>query len=107
MYKKNLIDDDSRYLLVIIKPNLSQYLILNIIKDVKEENKIIYHSGSLFEDDIYNEAYSDNIINKIKFYLEHDIILVLKIYPQLMLHYKIYLIKDLLILKLNNLQKFL
>ena len=76
--KNNLTDDDSRYLLLITKSNLSHYLVLNIIKDVREENKIIYYLGSLFEDDIFNEAYSAKTINKIKYYLEHDIILVLK-----------------------------
>ena len=76
--KNNLDSDYSRYLLLIMKSNLSQYLILNIIKDIKEENKIIYYLGSLFEDDLYNEAYSAKTINKIKFYLEHDIILILK-----------------------------
>ena len=76
--KNNLEGDDSRYLLLIMKSNLSQYLILNIIKDIKEENKIIYYLGSLFEDDIFNEAYSAKTINKIKYYLEQDIILILK-----------------------------
>ena len=76
--KNNLESDDSRYLLLIMKSNLNQYLVLNILKNIKEDNKIIYYLGSLFEDDIYNEAYSAKSINKIKFYLEHDIILVLK-----------------------------
>ena len=76
--KNNLYSEDSRYLLLIMKSNLSQYLILNILKYIKEDNKIIYYLGSLFEDDIYNEAYSAKTINKIKFYLEHDIILILK-----------------------------
>ena len=61
-----------------MKSNLSQYLILNIIKDIKEENKIIYYLGSLFEDDIFNEAYSAKTINKIKYYLEHYNNLILK-----------------------------
>ena len=76
--KNNIDNDDSRYLLLIMKSNLSQYLILNIIRDIKEENKIIYYLGSLFEDDIFNEAYAAKTINKIKYYLEHDIILILK-----------------------------
>ena len=76
--KNNLNDEDGRFLLLIMKSNLSQYLILNITKDVREENKIFYYLGSLFEDDIFNEAYSAKTINKIKYYLEHDIILILK-----------------------------
>ena len=61
-----------------MKSNLSQYLILRILNSEKEENKIFYYLGSLFEDDIYNEAYCAKTINKIKYYLEHDIILILK-----------------------------
>ena len=76
--KNNLNDEDSRYLLLIMKSNLSQYLILRILNSEKEENKIFYYLGSLFEDDIYNEAYCAKTINKIKYYLEHDIILILK-----------------------------
>ncbi len=76
--KSNLNEEDSRYLLLIMKSNLSQYLILNILKSESEDNKIFYYLGSLFEDDIYNEAYCAKAINKIKYYLEHDIILILK-----------------------------
>ena len=77
--KNNINDEDSRYLLLIMKSNLSQYLILKILKSESEENKIFYYYlGSLFEDDLYNEAYSAKSINKIKYYLEHDIILILK-----------------------------
>ena len=76
--KNNINDEDSRYLLLIMKSNLSQYLILKILKNESEENKIFYYLGSLFEDDIYNEAYCAKAINKIKYYLEHDIILILK-----------------------------
>ena len=76
--KSNINDEDSRYLLLIMKSNLSQYLILRILRAETEENKIFYYLGSLFEDDIYNEAYCAKTINKIKYYLEHDIILILK-----------------------------
>ena len=76
--KNNLNEEDSRYLLLIMKSNLSQYLILRILNSEKEENKIIYYLGSLFEDDVYNEVYCAKAINKIKYYLEHDIILILK-----------------------------
>ena len=77
--KNNIIEEeDNRYLLLIMKSNLSQYLILNILKDFKDEEKIVYFLGSLFEEDIYNEAYSAKAINKIQYYLEQDIILILK-----------------------------
>ena len=75
--KNNLEDKDSRFLLLIMKSNLSHYLILNILTKLNKD-KIFYYLGSLFEDDIYNEAYCAKTINKIKYYLEHDLILILK-----------------------------
>ena len=63
--KNNINDENSRYLLLIMKSNLRQYLILKILKSESEENKIFYNWGSLFEDDLYNEAYSAKSINKI------------------------------------------
>ena len=74
--KNNINEDDTRFLLLIMKSNLSQYLILQILKE--ENKKYFYYLGSLFEDDIYNEAYCAKAINKIKFYLENDIVLILK-----------------------------
>ena len=74
--KNNLNDNDGRYLLLIMKANLSQYLILQILKS--EQRKYFYYLGSLFEDDIYSEAYSAKAINKIRYYLELDNILILK-----------------------------
>ena len=45
--KMNLNDNDSRYLLLIMKSNLTQYLILKILKGEKKENKIFYYLESL------------------------------------------------------------
>ena len=74
--KNNIIDVDSRYLLLIMKSNLGQYLILQLLKSF--EKKYIYYLGSLFDDDIYSETYCARAINKIKYYLEQDIVLILK-----------------------------
>ena len=74
--KNNLNEDDSRYLLLIMKSNLGEYLILQILKNL--EKNYFYYLGSLFDEDVYNENYSAKAINKIKFYLEHDIVLILK-----------------------------
>ena len=76
--KMNLNDDDSRYLLLIMKSNLAQYLVLKILNGEKKKNKIIYYLGSLFEEDIESEAYCAKALNKIKYYLEQDIVLILK-----------------------------
>ena len=78
LIKNNIKDNESRYLLLITKSNLSQYLIRQMIKSEQEEREIIYYLGSLFEEDIYNEAYSAKAITQIKYYLEEPIILVLK-----------------------------
>ena len=78
LIKKNIKDNESRYLLLITKSSLSQYLVKQIIKSEQEEREIVYYLGSLFEDDIYSEAYSAKAITQIKYYLEEPIILVLK-----------------------------
>ena len=78
LIKNNIKNNESRYLLLITKSNLSQYLVRQMIKSDQEEREIIYYLGSLFEEDIYNEAYSAKAITQIKYYLEEPIILVLK-----------------------------
>ena len=77
LIEDNIKDNERRYLLLITKSNLSQYLVKQIIKN-QEEREIIYYLGSLFEEDIYSEAYSAKAITQIKYYLEEPIILVLK-----------------------------
>ena len=74
--KNNIIEVDSRYLLLIMKSNLGEYLIMQLLKSL--DKKYFYYLGSLFDDDVYNEAYSAKAINKIRFYLEHEIVLILK-----------------------------
>ena len=78
LISNNIKDNESRYLLLITKSNLSQYLVRQMLKAEQEEREIIYYLGSLFEEDIYNEAYSAKAITQIKYYLEEPIILVLK-----------------------------
>ena len=78
LIKNNIKDNESRYLLLITKSNLSQYLVKQILKSDQEEREVIYYLGSLFEEDIYSEAYSAKAITQIKYYLEEPIILVLK-----------------------------
>ena len=74
--KNNITEVDSRYLLLIMKSNLGEYLIMQMLKTL--DKKYFYYLGSLFDDDVYNEAYSAKAINKIRFYLEHEIVLILK-----------------------------
>ena len=74
----NINDFESRFLLLITQASLSQYLVMQIIKKEEEERDYFYYLGSLFEQDKFNETYSAKAINKIRFYLEQPIILILK-----------------------------
>ena len=78
LISNNIKDNESRYLLLITKSNLSQYLVKKMVKSDQEEREIIYYLGSLFEEDLYSEAYSAKVITRIKYYLEEPIILILK-----------------------------
>ena len=66
----------SRFLLLITE-SLSQYLIMQMLKEDHNDKEYIYYLGSLFEEDKFNEIYSTKAITKIKYYLE-PIILILK-----------------------------
>ncbi len=74
----NIKDNESRYLLLITQSSLSQYLVIQMLKEEQDEREIIYYLGSLFEEDKYNEIYSSKAITKIKYYLGEPIILILK-----------------------------
>ena len=74
--KNNINEIDSRYLLLIMKSNLGEYLILQILRTLGK--KYFYYLGSLFDEDVYNENYCAKAINKIRFYLEYDNVLILK-----------------------------
>ena len=83
--KENLKDNTSRYLLIITKSSISQFLIDTILKELKKE--YIFFLGSRFEDDINTEEYSAKIIHKIQVCMEKGTITVFKnlesIYPSL------------------------
>ena len=74
----NINDNESRFLLLITQSTLSQYLIMQLLKEENNDKEYIYLLGSLFEEDKFNEIYSTKQITKIKYYLEQPIILILK-----------------------------
>ena len=85
--KENINDKGSRYLLLISKSSMSNY-ILNIIlneEDVKKD--FTFYIGSGFEKDIHSEQYSLKILNKVQLQMEHNKVLVLteleSVYPAL------------------------
>ena len=87
--KKNLIeninDNTSRYILIITKSSISQFLIDTILNELKKN--YIFFFGSRFEDDINKEEYSSKNIHKIQICMEQGFITVFKnlesIYPSL------------------------
>ena len=97
--QENINDENSRYLLLITDSYLSQDLLNYIIEEINEiKNKINnenekkevfkkYYSGSKFKLDKNNILYSNDMLNKIKYQMETENILILKdldsIYPSL------------------------
>ena len=83
--KENLRDKSNRYLLIITKSSISQFLINTILNELKK--KYVFFLGSRFEDDINTEEYSAKIIHKIQICMEKGTITVFKnlesIYPSL------------------------
>ena len=78
--EKNLNDSNSRYLMIISEGNdgsdIIKYLLESKIK--KEKDKCIELVGSKYKKDIKSGKYSEEILNKIKYLMEKDFILILK-----------------------------
>ena len=83
--KENLMDEFSRYLLVISKSAASIFLISNILPETKKDYNL--YVGSQFSQDHHSEEYSLKILNKIQMRMEEDKVLILKnlepVYPAL------------------------
>ena len=81
----NIKDKDSRFLLLISPQSISKFIIDFILTSSNIQYN--YFIGSYFEDDIKDENYSIEILNKIKICLEQGNILCLQnfesIYPSL------------------------
>ena len=82
---ENIEDLKSRYLLVISKPSLSEFLLTSILK--KKNKEYNYYKGSPFEDDLKSEEYILKILNKVQLDMEQDKVLILNnlgtVYPGL------------------------
>ena len=84
--KSSLKDPESRYILIISKGSLGPYLVNYILnypdEDEKEGNQIPreyrFYTGSQFENDISEETYTVNMINKIQVCMDSDLVLVLQ-----------------------------
>ncbi len=74
--KENILDSTSRYLLIITKSSISQFLI-TLILDKLKKNHVFYY-GSNFEEDILEGYYSAKILNKIQVTMSSDNVMILK-----------------------------
>ena len=88
---ENIKDKDSRYLLLVSKSSISNYLLNSILssdefkKDFKKE--LSFYIGSGFTKDVHSEGYGLKILNKIQVQMEQNKILLLTdleaVYPSL------------------------
>ena len=87
--KENLVDYNSRFLLLISKSSISPYLVSYILDSIKKN--YIFLIGSHLKNDIKlaekGGGYSESLLNKVQFQMCNDSVLVLKnleiIYPSL------------------------
>ena len=82
---ENLNDNNSRYLLIITKSSVSEFLIKSILKTLNKKD--IFYIGSNFENDNKEESYIVGLLNKIQYTVSQDNVMILKnldsIYPSL------------------------
>ena len=82
---ENIEDLKSRYLLVISKPSISEFLLTTILKEKNKEYN--YYKGSPFKDDVKSEEYILKILSKIQLNMEQEKVLILNnlgtVYPAL------------------------
>ena len=83
--KKNILDPNGRYLMLISEGNDASNIIKYVLKSMKKN--YIELVGSKYKNDIKSGRYSEEILNKIKYIMETDNILILRdldiIYPSL------------------------
>ena len=74
--KKNILDTDSRYLMLISEGNDASDIIKYLLNSMKKKyNELV---GSKYKADIKSGRYSEEILNKIKYIMETETILILK-----------------------------
>ena len=83
--KTNIVDPNGRYLMLISEGNDASDIIKYVLKSIKKN--YIELVGSKYRNDIKSGRYSEEILNKIKYIMETDNILILRdldiIYPSL------------------------
>ena len=85
--EENISDKQSRYLLLISKSSVSNYLLKNILSDKKINKDSSFYIGSRFVKDQQSEEYTLKILNKVQLQMEQDKVLLLadleSVYPAL------------------------
>ena len=83
--KKNLLDSNSRYLMLISEGNDASDILKYVLNSLKKN--YIELVGSNYKSDIKSGRYSEEILNKIKYIMESPNILIMKdldvVYPSL------------------------
>jgi len=85
--KENIKDNVSRYLLLISKSSVSNYLLSTILSDKSINKESTFYIGSRFIKDQHSEEYSLKILNKVQLQMEQNKVLLLTdlepVYPAL------------------------
>ena len=83
--QENIVDLESRYLLVFTKSSISTVLLSSILS--AQEKPYSFYIGSQFEKDLNTEEYALKVLNKIQYHMEKGHILILSnlesVYPNL------------------------
>ncbi len=74
----NLLDNESRYLLLSSNLGLGQFLLEDLIKKTNKSDKKVYLIGSKFKNDLNRNEYSYTMINQVMFHMEKGSLLILK-----------------------------
>ena len=85
--KDNINDHGNRYLLLISKSSLSNYLLNTILNEEDINKESIFYIGSGFIKDLHSEQYVLKTLNKVQLQMEQNKILILNelesVYPAL------------------------
>ena len=85
--KENINDKGNRYLLLISKSSVSNYLLNTILNEDDVQKDSIFYIGSGFERDHHSEQYTLKILNKVQLQMEQKKVLLLTdlepVYPAL------------------------
>ena len=74
----NLLDNESRYLLLSSNLGLGQFLLEELINKTKKNDKKVYLIGSKFKNDLNRNEYNYTMINQVMFHMEKGSLLILK-----------------------------